>query len=123
MAAQEKNAMTAMITVRLGPSTTASESASTMYGKASTASVNRARIVSITPPKYPAIRPTTTPATVPIAVVTKPTNREMRAPYRIRMNRSRPVPSLPSQKPAVPGPTGLPAASSPVFGYAMFGGW
>src|SRR5580700_4663514 len=69
------------------------------------------------PPKYPATRPTVTPASTPIAVVKKPTNSEMRAPYRIRMSRSRPVPSVPSQKPLVPGPTGLPAASSPVVGY------
>ncbi len=78
--------------------------------------MNRPSTWSTTPPKYPAIRPTDTPATVPMAVVTNPTNSEMRAPYRIRMNRSRPVPSVPSQNPAVPGGTGLPAAVSPLFG-------
>ena len=80
MPAQAKNEITPMITVRDGPSTTARARASTMYGKASTASVNLARIVSMTPPKYPAIRPTATPATVPIRVVTTPTNSEIRAP-------------------------------------------
>ena len=69
-----------MITVRLGPSTTASASASTTYGKASTASVNLASTVSTIPPKKPAISPMDTPRTVPIAVVTTPTNSEMRAP-------------------------------------------
>ena len=42
--------------------------------------MNRARMESTMPPKYPAIRPTATPATTPIPVVTKPTNNEMRAP-------------------------------------------
>ena len=42
--------------------------------------MNRASTVSMTPPKYPAIRPTATPATTPIPVVTKPTNNEIRAP-------------------------------------------
>jgi hypothetical protein len=78
--AQAKKEMTPMITVRLGPSTTASASASTTYGKASTASVNRASTVSTIPPKKPAISPMDTPARVPIAVVTTPTNSEMRAP-------------------------------------------
>ena len=57
-----------------------------------------------------------TPATVAIAVVNRPTNSEMRAPYRIRMNRSRPTPSVPSQKPLTPGPTGFPDRSCPVSG-------
>ncbi len=67
--------------------------------------------------------PTVTPATVAITVVTIPTNRDIRAPYRIRTSRSRPVPSVPSKNPFVPGPTGRPAAVSPLFGYAVVGGW
>ncbi len=42
--------------------------------------MNRASTVSTIPPKYPAIMPIETPVTAPIAVVTKPTNSEMRAP-------------------------------------------
>ena len=75
------------------------------------------------PPKYPAIRPMVTPKVAAIRVVNTPTNSEIRAPYRIRMNRSRPVPSEPSQNPFVMGPIGLPTASSPVSGKAMLGPW
>ena len=51
MPAQEKNEITAMTISRLGPNTAASASASTTKGNASTASMNRASIVSTTPPK------------------------------------------------------------------------
>ena len=80
MPAQEKNVIITTMIVRLGPKTTASASASTMYGKASTASVNRASTVSMIPPKYPAMSPTVTPSTEAISVVTMPTNSEMRTP-------------------------------------------
>ena len=91
MPAQEKNVITPITIARLGPNTAASASASTMKGNASTVSMNRARIVSTQPPKYPATRPMLTPATVAIAVVKIPTNSETRAPYRIRTSRSRPM--------------------------------
>ena len=64
MPAQEKNEMTAMTIGRLGPNTTASDRASTMYGNASTESMTRASTASTQPPKYPVIRPMETPATV-----------------------------------------------------------
>src|SRR5579863_6953373 len=51
MPAQETNAITPMMTVSDGPMTMASARASTTYGKASTASMNRARMVSTMPPK------------------------------------------------------------------------
>src|SRR5215469_65728 len=80
IAAHEKNEITEMTIVRLGPNTTASDSASTRYGKASTVSMNLASTASTKPPKNPLIRPTATPATVAIAVVVRPTNSDTRAP-------------------------------------------
>ena len=80
MPAQAKKVITPITISRLGPKIAASASASTMNGNASTASMNRARTVSTQPPKYPATRPTATPATVASAVVVIPTNREIRAP-------------------------------------------
>src|SRR6201992_78532 len=41
--------------------------------------------------------PMVTPATVAMTVVITPTNREIRAPYRMRTNRARPVPSVPGE--------------------------
>ncbi len=76
MPAQEKKEITPITIVRLGWNTAASASARMMNGKARAASKNRARIASTTPPKYPAIRPSVTPATVAIAVVSRPTNSE-----------------------------------------------
>ena len=78
--------------------------------------MNRASTVSMIPPKYPAISPTATPSTVAISVVTMPTNSEMRAPYRTRTSRSRPVESVPRRNPLTPGPTGLPSSLSPWTG-------
>src|SRR5215472_985912 len=63
-----------------------------------------------------------TPRTVPITVVRTPTNSEMRAPYRIRTNRSRPSSSAPSQN-CLPGPTGTPVAEMPVLGNCWVGPW
>src|ERR1022692_271801 len=80
MPAQEKNEMTPITMVRLGLKIAASASASTMKGNARTVSMNLASTVSTQPPKYPATRPTLTPATVAIAVVRMPTNSEIRAP-------------------------------------------
>ena len=78
--------------------------------------------MSIVPPKYPAVRPTATPATVPIAVVTTPTKSEIRAPYKIRTNRSRPSSSAPSQN-VLPGPAGAPVIDIPVFGNCWVWPW
>ena len=51
MPAQEKNVIIPTMSGRLGPNSAASAIASTTYGKASTASVNRASTVSTKPPK------------------------------------------------------------------------
>ena len=69
--------------------------------------------VSTNPPMKPAVRPNSTPRTTLIMVASTPTIREIRAPYRILMNRSRPLLSVPSQN--VPlGATGPPFAFSPM---------
>ncbi len=80
MPAQEKNEITPITMPRFGWNTDASASARMMNGKASAASKNLARIASTIPPKYPATRPSETPAIVASAVVSRPTNSEMRAP-------------------------------------------
>src|SRR5215467_6947550 len=78
--AQEKKVMTPITISRLGPYSAARASARTIYGNASTASMNLASTVSTAPPKYPATSPMPTPATVAINVVLSPTNKEILAP-------------------------------------------
>ena len=79
-------------------------------GTASNTSAVRDRIVSTMPPKKPASRPTTSPIKTANPDATTPTNSEIRAPYIVRTNRSRPEASAPNQKLEF-GPLGTPYAS------------
>ena len=54
-------------------------------------------IESTLPPAYPAIIPQETPITKATPVATKPTNREILAPYKILLKRSLPNMSVPSK--------------------------
>jgi len=69
--------------------------------------------VSTKPPMKPAARPNTTPRATLIAVASTPTTREILAPYRILIKRSRPLLSVPSQN-VLLGGTGPPLAFSPI---------
>ena len=51
--------------------------------------------VSVLPRKNPEITPSTVPITKEMPVAANAMTREVRAPYRIRTNRSRPVLSTP----------------------------
>ena len=64
--------------------------------------VGRAREpVSTKPPKKPAIRPMTRPIRTASAEATTPTISDVRAPYIVRTNRSRPAESAPKKNPLV----------------------
>ena len=78
--AQLKKPMTSTVTSRLGPVMDTRAIATSRNGIDSTTSIRRARIVSTTPPRKPAARPTTTPIATVRAVATTPTSSEMRAP-------------------------------------------
>ena len=49
------------------------------------------QLISATPPKYPAIRPSTTPITVEITVARIPTSREILVAYKSLLNTSLPI--------------------------------
>src|SRR3954467_9979113 len=130
---QEKIVITAITTVRPGlispprqPSFDVEHAATTptairIWGTASSTSARRESIVSTTPPKKPARRPTTSPIVRANPLATTPTNREVRAPYIVRTKRSRPAESAPNQNEPF-GPRGTPN-SSVMSLYVAFSGW
>ena len=78
-----------------GSKIAAATSTSRIYGKDITTSVKRIITISATPPKYPAIRPSTTPMAVDSRVAITPTRRETRVAYKSLLNTSRPMASVP----------------------------
>src|SRR5450756_362728 len=88
--------------------------ASRMPGTASSTSVIRMRRASTLPPAPPAIAPITVPKARPTSTATTPTVRLMRAPYRTRLNSSRPSRSVPIGCARL-GPC-LPEARFPIVG-------
>src|SRR5882672_1653581 len=86
---------------RPGPSAAMMATASRKYGKAINVSMERMMSWSTQRPTKPARRPQSEPATAASAVAVSPTTREMRAPKRSRLRRSRPNSSVPSRCPAV----------------------
>ena len=76
-------------------------------GTASSTSAKRERTESTQPPKKPAVRPTTRPISTARPEATMPTKSEVRAPYIVRTNRSRPAASAPNQNCRF-GPSGTP---------------
>src|SRR5580765_2271279 len=86
---------------RPGPSAAMMATASRKYGKAISVSIDRMINWSTQRPTKPARRPQSEPASAARAVAVSPTTREMRAPYRRRLSRSRPNSSVPSGCPAV----------------------
>jgi hypothetical protein len=86
-----------MISVRLGSNSAMIMISRTSRGNAITMSVNRMIMVSVFPPRYPAIAPSSEPSTIAIATAMNPIASEIRAPKMIRLSTSRPNWSVPSQ--------------------------
>jgi hypothetical protein len=82
---------------RDGPSAAAMMIASTSKGSACIISRIRWVIRSNQPSRYPDNSPTTTPIPEPSSIAPRLTISEMRAPYIIRAQTSRPMKSQPSQ--------------------------
>lgn len=66
-------------------------------GNDMTISVNRMRILSIAPPKYPANAPITVPSNTATPAATNPTDKLIRLPHITRLKRSLPMLSVPIQ--------------------------
>src|SRR6185437_3607524 len=96
-AAQENSAMTTMITSRLGPTTDTSAMAASRNGNDSTRSMSRDSTESTNPPRNPASRPMVVPMMTALTLEKMPTISEIRAPYMVRTNTSRPRSSVPNQ--------------------------
>src|SRR2546426_919558 len=86
---------------RPGPRAAMMATARRKYGKASSVSMERMMSWSTQRPMKPARRPESGPPSAGRAVGVRPTTREMRAPKRSRLRRSRPNSSVPSGCPAV----------------------
>src|SRR5712692_1883895 len=86
---------------RPGPSAAMMATARRKYGKASSVSMDRMMSWSTQRPMKPARSPHSEPTRAARAVAVRPTTREMRAPKRRRLRRSRPNSSVPSGCPAV----------------------
>ena len=82
--------------VMLGPKIVVIAIARMIDGNASIKSIALIKIDSIRPPTYPAISPIRVPTLIASPTATKPMRIEMRAPYRMRENMSRPSVSVPS---------------------------
>ena len=94
--------------------------ANRITGIDSTMSAVREMSVSNTPPRKPAVMPRVTPTTVASPVAPRATMSEVRAPYRVRMNMSRPTWSPPNQN--VPlGPLGRPRSGVTIESKSWFG--
>src|ERR1700730_9948871 len=86
---------------RPGPRAAMMATARRKYGKASSVSMERMMSWSTQRPMKPARSPHSEPTRAARAVAVSPTTREMRAPKRRRLRRSRPNSSVPSGCPAV----------------------
>src|SRR5438093_885520 len=86
---------------RPGPRAAMMATARRKYGKASSVSMERMMSWSTQRPMKPARSPQSEPTSAARAVAVSPTTREMRAPKRSRLRRSRPNSSVPSGCPAV----------------------
>ena len=75
-------------------------------------STSRMRRKSVLAPTNPAVPPTRIAVAITMAVAVTPIASEMRPPQRSRLSRSRPRPSVPSQKRLL-GASGSPRALSP----------
>src|SRR6185503_2358072 len=95
--AQVTAAIAMIALVRLGPSAPAMAIARMSAGNARKTSVRRMSASATRPPAYPAMRPTIVPSAPASATTTTPMTSEMREPYRMRLSRSRPSWSVPSQ--------------------------
>src|SRR6202795_860024 len=84
-----------------GPSAAMIATASRKYGKAISVSIDRMMSWSTQRPMKPARSPQSEPASAASAVAVSPTTREIRAPKRSRLRRSRPNSSVPSRWPGV----------------------
>jgi hypothetical protein len=68
-----------------------------MPGKANTRSAMRMMMASTIPPKNPATEPRVEPMTMATATSRAASGSERRAPYRTRLNTSRPISSVPNR--------------------------
>src|SRR5581483_461079 len=103
---------TATVTLRrLWPRNAVTAMTSTSAGKASITSTMPMSTVSVLPRWYPASRPMAPPTTRPTATATSPTVSDTRAPYTSRDRMSRPISSVPSRCPPVPGTAAMWAKS------------
>ena len=101
---------TAMITFcRSGPSTATNPMPIRMAGNAKTVSKRRLMMLSMAPPKYPAISPSGMATTSAALTENRATRRETRAPYRTRDKTSRPRSSVPKGCTDDGGEKGIPA--------------
>ena len=75
-------------------------------------SITRVMTVSVMPPKKPANAPNSRPMMTEMAVAVKPMRSDTRAPYTMRLNRSRPMASVPNQWSADGGWRNSPEARS-----------
>ena len=80
------------------------------WGTASMMSAPRESVVSAHLPKNPAISPMIVPIVTAMPDATIPTRSDVRAPYIVRTNRSRPATSAPNQNDEF-GPFGRPKSS------------
>ena len=86
-----------MMFTRFVPRAAVMASASISVGIAMSASIMRCMALSTLPPYQPLMTPMTPPAPDPKATEANPTSSEMRAPAIMRLQRSRPISSVPSQ--------------------------
>src|SRR5437867_2490811 len=91
-----RSAMTRTTFLKLGSETATSTTAMRMVGNDSPMSVRRMRTVSVRPPRYPEISPSSVPNVPATPMATSETRSEIRLPQMIRLSTSRPKRSVPS---------------------------
>src|SRR5207249_4193115 len=91
-----RSAMTRTTFLKLGSETATSTTAIRMVGNDSPMSVRRMRTVSVRPPRYPEISPSSVPNVPATPMATSETRSEIRLPQMIRLSTSRPKRSVPS---------------------------
>ena len=114
--AQLKKAITAIDTIRLGPTIDTSAIANSRRGNERITSMKRESAVSTTVPKYPATMPTIPPTMTARPLATTPAISEIRVPYATRTRTSRPRSSAPNRNVRL-GPAGKPNEFRAVNGY------
>src|SRR6266446_1532175 len=91
-----RSAMTRTTFLKLGSDTATSTTAIRMVGNDSPMSVRRMRTVSVRPPRYPEISPSSVPNVPATPMATIEARSEIRLPQMIRLSTSRPKRSVPS---------------------------